>query len=510
MEAVRDMMSNDADFGNSSETIIALARELESYVQGAATEGTRQYDVERGTLRRVLQIGKRAMDLYLSMQGTGDLGPSITPESGVELFRSDEPASRRLRTIFGEHQFSSYVYAAGPKQAIALRPMDARLQLPAGTFSYLFEEFSQYFCVEQSFSSAAQRWDAMFGQKTSVDSLERISQRMGAQASAFLESLPTPPADQEGEVLVVTADGKGVPLVKRDAERVPAFEQRERPGNRRMATLGGVYTVDRHVRTPERILAALFREEPTTPTEPRPEPKAKHLRGCFTKPLDEEEVVCGAIQTFAWLREQVEKRHKPGQPIVLLMDGQASLWDAAQTCLEDLPDSKLIEILDIVHVASYVWRAAKVFESTMEHREAFVWDRLERILSGQTKNVIAGLRRMAALRNLSGPRRREIETVCGYFTNNLERMAYNEYLRAGYPIASGVIEGACRHLVKDRLERSGMRWTLNGAQAMLDVRAVLASSFWNDFHQRRMASEQQRLHPHAHLIDRLKPKPLTC
>ena len=87
-------------------------------------------------------------------------------------------------------------------------------------------------------------------------------------------------------------------------------------------------------------------------------------------------------------------------------------------------------------------------------------------------------------------------------------MGYDEYLRAGYPITTGVIEGACRHLVKDRLERSGMRWTLAGAAAMLNIRAVIASSFWNDFNRRCMTAEQHRLHPNAQLVNHQRP--LRC
>ena len=88
---------------------------------------------------------------------------------------------------------------------------------------------------------------------------------------------------------------------------------------------------------------------------------------------------------------------------------------------------------------------------------------------------------MATLHKLNSDKRDEIETVCGYFTAHQHRMKYHEYLAAGYPIATGVIECACRHLVKDRLERSGMRWTTEGAQAMLTLRSIKASDSWEEF-----------------------------
>jgi hypothetical protein len=159
-----------------------------------------------------------------------------------------------------------------------------------------------------------------------------------------------------------------------------------------------------------------------------------------------------------------------------------------------------VEILDIIHVASYAWRAAKVLESSREHQEAFVWTRLKRILKGDVDGVILGLRQMAGKRKLKGKSLTEIEDVCRYFQNNRQRMRYHEYLEAGYPIATGVIEGACRHVVKDRMERGGMRWVLEGAQAMLHVRCVFASAYWDEFQQQRMKTEQNQIHPHANLV----------
>jgi hypothetical protein len=190
------------------------------------------------------------------------------------------------------------------------------------------------------------------------------------------------------------------------------------------------------------------------------------------------------------------------------MDGQPSLWNAAAACLDDFMEElrekrrtqQLIDILDIIHVSSYVWRAAKVFHSHKEHQEAFAQDRLLRILRGEVSGVVKGLRRMATEHNLHGSQLKEITTVCNYFENNAHRMRYDEYLKAGYPIASGVIEGACRHLIKDRMERGGMRWRLIGAEAMLDLRAVYASHEWENFGRWRQLKEAVRLHPHRALV----------
>lgn len=493
-----------------SDALTELADNLGVFVRQAVRDGASLDDVERGVFARVLNMGKAAVDLFVSAQSDGDLGDRVSTSAGTILYRSDRVVERSLRTIFGEHRFEQYVYSQGSKRRIELKPIDARLNLPEGKASYLLQEFTQLFCVEKAFRVGARQFETVFGQKLSVDVLEDINRAMGEQADCFLDHLPTPPAAAEGAILVTTGDGKGVPLVRQDVHKVPAFEEKEkRPGNRRMATLGCVYSVDRHVRTPEQIVAALFRDESVPQPPQRPEPCFKRYRGYFAAAGQEGgDDVPGPYRTWAWLVEEARARHQPGQPIVCLLDGQLSLQDAADVCLNEVIEELRqagekvlrVDILDILHVSGYVWKAAKVFHSHKEHQEAFVQERMLRILRGEVAGVLTGMRRMASQKSLKGAALKEITTVCNYFENNTARMHYDKYLRAGYPIATGVIEGACRHVIKDRMEQGGMRWTLEGAQAMLNVRSVSASSEWESFSSWRQAEEAKRVHPHRGLL----------
>ena len=126
-----------------------------------------------------------------------------------------------------------------------------------------------------------------------------------------------------------------------------------------------------------------------------------------------------------------------------------------------------------------------------------------RFLQGEARGVIRGIRRMTTERGLGGKRVKDVNRACNYLENNLERMRYDEYLAAGYPIASGVIEGACRHLVKDRMERAGMRWTIDGAQAMLDLRSTYINDQWAAFQTHRITTETARLYPKRHILQQL-------
>ncbi|MCP3883107.1 MAG: hypothetical protein GY701_32625 [Sulfitobacter sp.] len=156
----------------------------------------------------------------------------------------------------------------------------------------------------------------------------------------------------------------------------------------------------------------------------------------------------------------------------------------------------MTEILDLLHAIGYLWEAAFLFHPNgSDAARAFVKEQARRMLHGQIAAVIHSLRWLGTHHTLKGKRRDTLERICGYFHNNAHRMAYDVYLEHGFPIASGVIEGACRCVVKDRMERSGMRWVMSGAHAMLDMRCIYLSGLWEEFTAFRIERESRRLYP---------------
>lgn len=310
-------------------SIAKAAEDLERFVTDAAREGRSLHEVEKTSLEGLLAMGGQLLDSFLRLQGEGNLGPTVEAEQGVTLYRSEELQPRRIRTIFGEHAFSSYIYARGVKKKIELRPLDARMSLPEGEFSYLLEEFSQYFCVEQAFGQAQQALEKVLRQKVPVDSLERISRRVATEAEKFLEQVPTPAAKEEGELLVLTADGKGVPMIRENVEPVVPFAQGgERRGNRQMATVAAVYSVDAFPRTPEEVVAALFREGPRPERSDRPKPCHRRMVARFARVYEDGEgtiTVPGSFEALSWAAEEVRKRRQAGQTLLRLGDGQEDL-----------------------------------------------------------------------------------------------------------------------------------------------------------------------------------------
>lgn len=491
------MSMTTGDELGKSDVFVKVAMALFPLAEEAMRQGMTMKEFERGLLGGLLCTGKRVVDQFLIAQGDGDLGETVarsddssddtTSEPGT-LYRSSEAAARLLRTVFGEHEFSAWVYREGEDRrcAIVRRPIDEQLGISPDRYSPLLQEYTMLFCCEQAFHGAVDAFERVFRHRLSADTLEKISQRMGAAADEFLQKRAAPPKSEEGSILVLTADGKGVPLVKSDAQRLRAFEEKAvRPGNRRMSTVCSVYSVDPHYRTAEDVVAGLFRDDKpdSEPASDRPVPQHKRLMAKLPGMVEDlgDEIIRGSILALSWAAWEVQQRRKKNQLLVRLMDGQHSLWSDADACLSDVDSGNVIDILDIVHVAGYVGKAAKVLCHGKAAQDLFIRDRLLRILKGEVPAVIRGLRRMATFQKLSKEKRAAVESACGYFAAHAHRMKYDEYLAAGLPIATGVIEGACRHVVKDRLERSGMRWSTSGAQAMLHLRCLKASDAWDDF-----------------------------
>ena len=157
-------------------------------------------------------------------------------------------------------------------------------------------------------------------------------------------------------------------------------------------------------------------------------------------------------------------------------------------------------MLDIIHAVEYLWKAANALLGE-RHPERTAWVRghLLALLQGRTDQVVAALVEDAATRPLSDAQQQVVATTLGYYRRNAPYMRYDQYLAQGWPIGTGVVEGACGHLVKDRMEQAGMRWTKDGAHAILDLRAIRLADRWDaywPFHRQR---QHARLYgPSAH------------
>lgn len=489
------MMTHQPDLDKFCE-LTQFAKQLEDSIRQAAQDGQPIHEVERVVWQKVLEMGRLALGSFLALQGTGDVGEACTTPDGKTWKRLESLHHRCYRSIFGVFDLNRAVYGTREGQKIEHVPLDSRLQLPQSEFSYLLQDWAQALGVEQAFARAAETLETILGLRLSVDSLERMSRKMAEWVDEFREQQPAPKSEDEGEFLVATADAKGVPMV-RPTKTPPAGRPRrkgEKANKKQMATLGAVYSVNPKHRTAEEVVAALFREPKPRGERDEPEPVAQQKRVCASLSYDHPSGwMDGEDWVFWWMEDEVSLRRYPGQPLVCLMDGQPSLWAARRKRLPQ--DEDTVDILDLLHVTPRLWRAAHLFYAEgSDEADAFVRSRLLEILRGRAGYVIGGLRQRGTKRKLRGQRRRTLHTLCNFLQKNLPRMRYHEYLAAGYPIASGVIEGACRHVVKDRMERAGMRWVVPGAQAMLDLRTTYLNGQWKDYQTYRIERECQMLY----------------
>jgi hypothetical protein len=170
-------------------------------------------------------------------------------------------------------------------------------------------------------------------------------------------------------------------------------------------------------------------------------------------------------------------RRDPGRnkTWVGLVDGNAKQLEVLEA-LARKHAVQLTLVMDIIHVVEYLWDASVAFhDEASVLREQWVTERLLNILCGNAAQVAAGMRRSATLRSLSPQQRRPVDAAARYLLNHQQYMRYDQYLAAGLPIATGVIEGACRHLVADRMDGVA-RWSLKGAEAVLRLRALRSAA----------------------------------
>jgi hypothetical protein len=463
---------------------------LRDFVHQAAQEGQRIDAVERELFRQLLGLGHSLLSAFIAQQGDGDLGPRVETSDGQIARRLPDRHDRRYVSIFGGLTITRAVYGSREGQRIERVPLDERLGLPEGDFSYVLEDWSQRLSLKESFAEAGHSLEMLLGLRLGTRALEGLNRAVAEYAPAFQAALEVPPPEAEGPLLVVTADGKGVPM-RRPLQEGPKPHHRrtkgEKANKKQMACVGAVYSIEPFVRKAEDIIDEVLRKEKA---ERRPEPQHKHVRAEMTREVGGIEVPAKEGLFCHLYAESTARNLGHDRPVICLLDGERALWDAQEVYFPEA-----VGILDLFHVLERLWAVAHCFHTEgSDEAKQFVEYRLRDLLQGRVGYVISGLRKRLRAEKLNGQRRKAVRSAVEYLTNNREHLRYDEYLAAGYPIGSGVAEGACRHLVKDRMEQTGMRWTVEGAQAMLHVRALYLNDQWEEFLTFRVEQEQARLY----------------
>src|SRR5208283_3839702 len=429
------------------------------------------------------EVQRLLLQAHLQHRGDGDVGPAlrVQQEAGEVLYTHRRLSTRSLKTIFGTVEIVRMGYSRAG--APSLYPLDQTLALPARSFSYELQRRLVKAAVQNPFQESVAAIAELTGVSVSKRSLEEMLRDAAQDFDAFYQQrAPEPGA---GSILVAAFDGKGIPMVKPGgAQPRVRLTKGQKANRKRMATVAAVFTRVPWVRTPEQVVESLFRIRCQTPasgqTPPRPENKrvwASLLKG---KTVVIEEVA-----------QEMQRRDPQGSKTrVALTDGERALQILVERTLG------VTLILDLLHVLEKLWKAAYVFhdEGSLP-AELWVLDRTLRILFGEVGQVVKGIRQSVTQRRLFGAKRKTLWAVADYLYRNRARMRYDQYLAHGWPIASGPVEGACKNLIKDRMERSGMRWTEEMAEAIVQLRAIYLSGDFDRYWQFHIDQDQRRLYP---------------
>jgi hypothetical protein len=445
---------------------------------------------------------------HLAMRALLEKRVAVTGADDVERAATRD-SERRLETIVGTVVVPRTAYQSPGSED--LHPMDASLNLPRELFSHGVRRMVAKEVSRASYDEVVEMVRDYKGAVIAKRQVEELAVRAAQDFDAFYEQRQPQPAEA-AELLVLSTDAKGIVMRHEDlrpATRAKAaaaahkLETRLSPGEKsnrkRMAQVATVYSVAAWHRSPEDVLHAL---RAASVESKRPVPHDKRVWASVEKTPRR---VIGSMFDEA-LRQDPEKKRR----WVVLVDGEPKQLRAVKAEARRVGATVTI-VLDVVHVMEYVWKAARaLFGESNPKAEPWVGRRLLELFTGKSGGQVARtIRWWARRRTLTDSAQAAIETACGYLGDRTRTrlMNYVDALAEGLPIATGVIEGACRYVVKDRMDRTGARWSLTGAEAVLRLRAVRASGDFDAYWEFHLAREHERNHA-SRYADKVVPDPL--
>lgn len=470
------------------------------------------HEVEEQLFRRLQRLGRALLEWYIAESGTGYQAkhPPLC-ETGLPLTYKGTVRSPYM-SIFGEITLlrASYAHPEGGY----VYPLDAQLNLPARQYSYLLQKWLQAGACETDFRQTVDRFNQIFDASFFPQVPQRLGLSLAAQVDPFYEQVDAPDAETEGSHLAISADGKGVPMVPSErpgdgaaADPKPRLGKGEKRGIKKEATVLVDFSFDPQARTPEAVLKALLKQQTETERQQAQAARQQRRQAGQPEPRQPRHVhvramLQGKEAAFRYLMERIKKRDPQGaKPLIALIDGKPELETRLRQQLQayQLEDRLDALILDIIHASEYVWEVGTaLYGEKHPYRLRWVEDKLGALLHSRVGRVIGGLKQRLTKNSLTRTQQKTLQRAITYFENHRHMMDYATYLAKGYPIATGLVEGTCGSLVKDRLEQSGMRWSHIGAQAILDQRAVMKNGDWDAFFHFFIDTERVRLYSTAY------------
>ena len=482
-----DHDSNAEGFAASRQLFAGLCTFLDGEQAGALDHGA----LEEALAEQGRELLRQLYQDHLDLRAQRERRLTVVADADGLPRTSVEPGHHRaLATVFGTVDVQRMAYRRRGQPN--LHPADAMLNLPAERHSHGLRRLAAEAAAHGSFDHATETIRRRTGTRTAKRQVEALATRAAADVDDFYATRPQQPTDP-GDALVLTFDGKGIvmrPDALRPATKAAArtsssklatrLSKGEKRNRKRMATVGAVYDLTPVPRTAADVLA-----NSDTPT-PAPKATNKWLTAS---------VVQDTTAVLSTVFDQAQRRDPTNSRTwVALVDGNNHQIDRIHAEAKQRGVTVPV-LIDFIHVLEYVWRAAWSFYREGDpDAETWVHDKALAILNGKASTVAAAIRRKATRRNLPTDRRAGADRCADYLLNKRGYLDYPTALNNGWPIATGIIEGACRHIVKDRMDITGARWGLDGAEAILKLRAVHANGDFDDYWAHHTAQEQRRIH----------------
>jgi hypothetical protein len=500
MEAY-DIRESLDEFSAAREQFEAIIGALESDEMMGAEHG----EVEKFVFEDGFELLRRLFQGHLDRRSAMEpLRESVKGCDRVERTHRREGCTRSLESIFGEVTVIRVGYSYPGYES--LFPLDAELNLPPGKYSHGLQSLLGDEASKGAFDEAVATVRKLTGGQVPKRQVLELMPGMAVDFDAFYVKRQLDGPEETDDLLVMSTDGKGVVMREgslREHTQRAAEKEREKsgekksgrlkpgqkPNRKRMATVTAVYSVAPYVRTPEEVMDVLETaegEEPPDYEQKRPRPENKRVAASLEK--DPKQVI---DEMFAEAERRDPEHLRTWSVVVDGAEHQLRLIkQALRFCEVDVTI-----VVDIVHVSEYLWKAAHGFYPVgSKEAEEWVAEKMIEVLRGNAGQVAGGMRRSATKRGLGAQKRKNIDECADYLLKYKDYLHYDEYLAAGLPIGSGVIEGACRYLVKDRMEITGARWGLENAEAVLKLRALRTSGDFDEYWNFHRSEEQKRHH----------------
>jgi len=465
---------------------------LIGFLDGADAGGLSHAELEEHLHVHGRELLRRLLDDHLALRAVREPRlEQVTGDEGRARTRVEPGHERALETVFGTVSVERLAYRA--PGVGNLHPADAALNLPVERHSHGLRRLCALESPRGSFQDAVQAIERQTGVRLGKRQVEELAGLTAMDFEDFYENR-RPARGKQGDLLVLSADGKGI-VMRADALRTraparpragpapkPRLSGAEQQNRKRMAEIGAVYDAKPAPRTPADILCSAGPEG----YEPEPGPVAKNKWLTAS-------IVNAPAEVIKRIFDEADRRDpKHRRTWIALVDGANHQIDRIRFEARKR-GIKVTIVVDFVHVLEYLWNAANCLYPDLD-TERWVHCQATKILKGHARKVAGMIRRTATNARLDGARRKGADDAANYLTNKAPYLNYRAALIQGWPIATGIIEGACRHLVKDRFDITGARWGLAGAEAILKLRAIIANGDFDEYWRFHLARERRHVH----------------